>query len=71
MHSSGIIPLSSLSLVTDVIDVTLGASDLGPGTRAGVVGTTTLALNFFDRNSWLHGQQQGWFWKTVIRISNF
>ena len=39
----GIISLSSLSLATDVTDVTLGASGFWLGTRTGAGGTVTLA----------------------------
>ena len=45
-----------LSLATDVIDATLGASGLWLGTRAGAGGTTTLTESFFGRSPWLHGQ---------------
>ena len=47
MHSTGIISLLSLSLATDVTDVTLGASGLWLGTRTGASGTATLAKRFF------------------------
>ena len=53
----GIISLSSLSLATDVTDVTLGASGLWLGTRTGAGGTATLTKRFFGRSPWLHGQQ--------------
>jgi hypothetical protein len=46
----GIISLSPLSLATDMIDVTLGASGLWRGTRTGAGGPATLC-------PWLHGQQ--------------
>ena len=48
-----IISLSPLSLVADV---TLGASELWLGTGTGAGGTDTLNF-FFGRNPWLHGQQ--------------
>ena len=38
-------------------DVTLGASCLWLRLRTGVGGTTIVALSFFGRSSWLHGQQ--------------
>jgi hypothetical protein len=38
-----IIPLSPLTLATDVTDATLGARDLWLGTRTGAASTTTLA----------------------------
>jgi hypothetical protein len=50
--------LSPLSLVTDVIDVTLGASDLWLGTRTEAGGTATLTKSFSGRNPWLYGQQE-------------
>ena len=39
----GIIALSRLSSATYMVDVTVGASGLRPGTRIGAGGTTTLA----------------------------
>ena len=39
----GIISLLALSLATDASDVTLGASDLWPGTRTAAGGTATQA----------------------------
>jgi hypothetical protein len=41
--------------VTDVTDVTLGASGLWQGTLTGAGGTTTLTESFFGRSSWTTG----------------
>jgi hypothetical protein len=51
-----IISLSPLSLATDVIDATSGASGICLGTRTGTGGTATLTESFFGRSPWLHGQ---------------
>ena len=58
-----IISLSSLSLVTDVTDATLGASGLWLGTRRRVGGTAKLTKRFFGPSLWLHGQQDFMFHK--------
>ena len=57
MHSARDNFIITLSLTTDVTDVTLGASGLWLGTRAGAGGTATPASSFFDRSPWVHGQQ--------------
>ena len=50
----GIISLLPLSLATDVTNVTLGASDLWPGTRTGAGGAAFLAATHDSMDSRQH-----------------
>ena len=52
----GIIPLSPLSLATDVTDATLGASVLWLGILTRAVGTATLAKSIFGGSPNLRGR---------------
>ena len=47
----------TLSLATDVTDVTFGVSGHWLGTRTGAGGTATVTKSFFGCSPWLHGQQ--------------